>query len=459
MSELHTLTAGQAAREIRERRLSPVELVESILARIHERDPMLSCFAGVAVEQSLEAAGRAAEAVVRGEPLGSLHGVPYSMKDLIDVRGMVTAKGALAFRHVRASADAPAASLMRASGAICVGKTTTPEFGWSFTTTSPLTGRTANPWDATRTAGGSSGGAGAALAAGLGPLAVATDGGGSIRLPASFNGVVGLKPSSGTVPTYPPSDLGTLGHVGPMARCVGDVAILLDVLTGHVRGEGPAERAGRTLPGGLRIAFAPTLNGGPVEEEVSGAVAGWAAELAASGVAVTEVDLRLDGVEECWDLLYSQSIARQVDALPTAAREQLSEELRRFVGTARELPHSAGPDAELRRRGLVRQAETALAEFDLLVMPTTSTVAFDLGLDHPHDIAGSPAGLTDWARLTQVWNLTGFPALSMPAGLDAEDLPIGVQIVGPLGSDHLVLALAAHAESALGPRLPWAIAP
>lgn len=459
MSELHTLTAVEAAREIRGRRISPVELVEAVLARIEERDPLLSCFASVAPDQALEAAGRAAEAVVRGEPLGSLHGVPYSMKDLIDVRGMVTTKGTLAFRNARAHADAPAASLMRASGAICVGKTTTPEFGWSFTTTSPLTGRTANPWDVARTAGGSSGGAGAALAAGLGPLAVATDGGGSIRLPASFNGVVGLKPSSGTVPTYPPSDLGTLGHVGPMARCVGDVAVLLDVLTGHIHGEGPAERASRTLPGGLRIGFAPTLNDGPVEEEVAGAVTGWVAELAATGIPVTEVDLRLEGIEECWDLLYSQSIARQVDALPVEAREQLSEELRRFVDTARELPHSAGPDAELRRRTLVRRAEEALADIDLLIMPTTSTVAFDLRLDHPREVAGIPAGLTDWARLTQVWNLTGFPALSMPVGLDAEGLPIGVQIAGPLGSDHVVLALATHAESALGPRIPWAIAP
>ncbi len=459
MSELHTLTAGEAVREIRERRLSPVELVEAILARIEERDPLLSCFASVAPDQALEAAGRAAEAVVRGEPLGSLHGVPYSMKDLIDVRGMVTTKGTLAFQDAWAHADAPAASLMRASGAICVGKTTTPEFGWSFTTTNPLTGRTVNPWDVSRTAGGSSGGAGAALAAGLGPLAVATDGGGSIRLPASFNGVVGLKPSSGTVPTYPPSDLGTLGHVGPMARCVRDVAILLDVLTGHGQDEGPAERACQALPEGLRIAFSPTLNGAPVEDEVAGAVAGWVSELAATGLPVTRIDLRLDGVEECWDLLYSQSIARQVDALTAEERELLSDGLREFVDTTRLLPSSAGPDAELRRRALVRRAEESLAGVDLLITPTTSTVAFASRLDHPESVAGAPAGLTDWARLTQVWNLTGFPALSLPVGLDAEGLPIGVQVAGPLGGDHLVLALAAHAERVLGPRLPWAIAP
>lgn len=245
-----------------------------------------------------------------------------------------------------------------------------------------------------------------------------------------------------------------------MARCVRDVAILLDVLTGHGReGEGPAERACQARPERLRIAFAPTLNGAPVEDEVAAAVAGWVAELAASGPVVTELDLRLDGVEECWDLLYSQSIARQVDALPAEARAQLSEELRRFVDSARRLPHSAGPDAELRRRALVRRAEESLAGVDLLITPTTSTVAFDARLDHPVDVAGVPAGLTDWARLTQVWNLTGFPALSLPAGLDAEGLPIGVQIVAPLGGDHLVLALAAHAERTLGPRLPWSIAP
>ncbi|WGX98171.1 amidase [Nocardioides sp. L-11A] len=457
--ELHELTAEAAAAEIRARRLSPVELVDAVLARIEKIDPGLSCFATVDADGA-RAAARAAEAqVTSGAELGALHGVPCSVKDLIDVRGLPTIRGAVPFADTVAQADAPAATLLRQAGAVCVGKTTTPEFGWSFITASPVTGRTLNPWRPDRTAGGSSGGAGAALAAGMGPLAVATDGGGSIRLPAAFTGVVGLKPTSGRVPTYPPSDLGTLGHLGPMARSVRDVARLLDVLTGHTGAEvGPMARAcGRPVEH-LRVGYSPALNGGPVDPEVRAVVDAWVAALVAAGVPVTRFDLVLDGVEDTWDRLYAQSITRQVDALPPSAQEQLSPQLRAFIDSTRALPRSAGPDAELVRRTVAARADAVLRDYDLVITPTTSTVAFDAGLEHPGTVAGVAVGLTDWARLTQVWNLTGFPAISLPAGTTADGLPVGVQIAGPTHGDAVVLALAAYAERALGPRLPRRVA-
>ncbi|UUW90113.1 amidase [Pimelobacter simplex] len=459
MTALHELTAEAAAAEIRARRLSPVELVDAVLDRIERLDPALSCFVSVDAEAARAAARAAEAAVVAGDELGALHGVPCSVKDLIDVQGLPTSRGALPFAGRVAQADAPAATLVRRAGAICVGKTTTPEFGWSFVTSSPVSGSTVNPWCPTRTAGGSSGGAGAALAAGLGPLAVATDGGGSIRLPAAFTGVVGLKPTSGRVPTYPPSDLGTLGHLGPMARSVRDVARLLDVLTGHTGSEpGPALRAcGRPVEH-LRIGYAPTINGAPVDPEVREVVETWVADLVGAGVAVTAFDLVVDGVEDTWDRLYAQSIARQVDALAPADRALLSPELRSFVDSTRGLPRSAGPDAELARRAVVAQGDALLREYDLVITPTTSTVAFDAGLAHPGTVAGQPVGLTDWTRLTQVWNLTGFPAISLPAGTASDGLPVGVQVAGPPQGDGVLLALAAFAERALGPRLPARVA-
>lgn len=460
MTELHELTAETAAAEIRARRVSPVELVDAVLDRIEDRDPALSGFATVTGDDA-RAAARAAETVVfTGGDLGAFHGVPYTMKDLIDLNGVPTIKGALPFADTVAEADSPAARLLRQAGAICVGKTSTPEFGWSFTTTSPVTGRTVNPWNPKRTAGGSSGGAAAALAAGMGPLAVATDGGGSIRLPAAFTGVVGLKPTSGRVPTYPPSDLGTLGHVGPMARCVRDAARLLDVLTGRTSAApGPGLSACGQPVKHLRVGFSRTLNGGPVEPAVLDVVEAWVRDLAASGVAVSRFDLVIDGVEDSWDRLYAQSIARQVDGLTASDQELLSPELRAFVESTRSLPLGAGPEAELTRRAVVAQGEELMGEYDLVITPTTSVVAFDAQLSHPVSVAGQPVGLTDWARLTQVWNLTGFPAISLPAGVSPDGMPIGVQIAGPAHSDTVVLALADFAERTLGSRLASPIAP
>lgn len=453
--ELYELTAEEAAAEIRARRLSPVALVDAVLDRIDQLNEELSCF--VTVDHAgARAAARVAEAeVLAGAELGSLHGVPYSVKDLIDVRGLPTTRGAVPFAATLAQADSPVTTLLRQAGAICVGKTTTPEFGWSFVTDSPLSGRTVNPWCADRTAGGSSGGAAAALAAGMGPIAVATDGGGSIRLPAAFVGVVGLKPTSGRVPTYPPSDLGTLGHLGPMARSVRDVARLLDVLTGHCSGgPGPMEQACDRPAEHLRIGYSASINEGPVDPDVRSVVDAWVSDVMATGISVTSFDLTIEGVEETWDRLYAQAITRQVDALDPSVRRQLSPQLRAFVDSAHALPRSAGPEAELTRRRVVAQADHVFGDFDLVITPTTSTVAFDASLEHPGTVGGKAVGLTDWARLTQVWNLTGFPAISVPAGLTDAGLPVGVQIAAPHNGEPALLALATFAERALGPRLP-----
>ncbi|HEX7548082.1 MAG TPA: amidase family protein, partial [Candidatus Methylomirabilis sp.] len=226
------LSAIDLADLIRRKQVSPVEVVEALLGRIELVNPRLNAYCTVTADAARTAARAAEAAVLRGDPPGPLCGVPFSVKDLVITRGVRTAFGSRIYEHHIPDEDAPVVERLCAAGAIMVGKTTTPEFGWKGATDSPLTGISRNPWDLTKTPGGSSGGAAAAVAAGLAPLAVGTDGGGSIRIPASFCGVFGLKPTCGLVPVYPTPNTGTLSHVGPMTRTVRDAALMLQVLAG-----------------------------------------------------------------------------------------------------------------------------------------------------------------------------------------------------------------------------------
>jgi aspartyl-tRNA(Asn)/glutamyl-tRNA(Gln) amidotransferase subunit A len=269
------MPAVEMAAAVRARQLSPVEIVDALLDRIQRVNPTLNAYCTLAEAAARTAARAAEDAVMRGDALGILHGVPVSIKDLLLTKDVRTMRGSRIYAHDIPGEDAPAVARLKASGAIILGKTATPEFGWKGTTDSPLTGVSRNPWDRERTCGGSSGGAAAAVAAGLGPLAVGTDGAGSIRIPASFCGIVGLKPSRGRVAIYPPSAVGFLSHTGPMTRTVGDAALMLRALAG------PDERDSGSLPPddqdylaaadvrGLRVAWSANLGYAPVEPEVA----------------------------------------------------------------------------------------------------------------------------------------------------------------------------------------------
>ncbi|MEK7220064.1 MAG: amidase family protein, partial [candidate division NC10 bacterium] len=274
--DLASMPASELSAAIRAKRVSPVEVVEAVLDRIERLNPRLNAYCTVTAESARREAAAAEAAVMRGDALGPLHGVPVSVKDLVITRGVRTTFGSRIYENNVPQEDAPLVERLKAAGAILVGKTTTPEFGWKGVTDSPLLGITRNPWNPERTPGGSSGGAGAAVAAGLAPLAVGTDGGGSIRIPGSFCGVFGLKPTYGVIPVYPASATGTLSHAGPMTRTVRDAALMLQVMAG------PDDRDPLSFPlegmdfvaglegeiHGLRVAWSPTLGYAVVDPEV-----------------------------------------------------------------------------------------------------------------------------------------------------------------------------------------------
>ena len=275
--DLCFMPATVVATAIRAKKVSPVEVINAVYARIHKINPRINAFCTLTEEHARLAAKEAEAAVMRRDRLGALHGVPVSIKDLVITRGVRTMFGSRIRENYVPDEDAPCVAKLLGAGAIVIGKTTTPEFGFKGVTDSPLTGITHNPWDLSKTSGGSSGGAGAAVAAGLGPLAIGTDGGGSIRIPASFNGIFGLKPSLGRVPYYPAPPVAFLPVVGPMARTVRDAAAMLNVIAG------PDDRDLQSLPadstnylaaceGGirdLRVAWSPTLGYAKVEPEVA----------------------------------------------------------------------------------------------------------------------------------------------------------------------------------------------
>src|SRR5690242_13983331 len=297
--DLCYMPATDMAARIRAGKLSPVDLVDNALARIGEINPQLNCFCFTYPDEARAKAKAAHEAVKAGKPLGPLHGVPFAIKDLTPTKGKRTTLGSYAYEQNVPNEDAPIVEALDKAGGIMVGKTTTPEFAYSSFTESPLWGITRNPWDKTRTPGGSSGGSGAAVASGSVPLAEGSDMGGSVRIPASFCGIVGLKPSFGRIPfTILPSQFDSLSHFGPLARTIDDAALFLDITQGpderDIQSLSPRLEIPKPIPGdirGWRLALAPTLGFLFIDPEVEAAVRSAAAALAERGAIIEEVDL------------------------------------------------------------------------------------------------------------------------------------------------------------------------
>jgi Asp-tRNA(Asn)/Glu-tRNA(Gln) amidotransferase A subunit family amidase len=459
-SELVWLSAQELAQRIRGKELSPVHVVEAVLDRIAAVNPGLNAYCTVAAEEARDAASAAEIAILSGEALGPLHGVPVSIKDLIFTRRLRTAAGSRLLADHVPEEDAVAVERLRAAGAIIVGKTNTPEFGFKGVTDNPLFGATRNPWDTTRTPGGSSGGAGAAVAAGLGPLALGTDGGGSIRIPASFCGIFGLKPSFGRVPSGPGlPGWETFSHTGPMTRTVRDAALMLDALAG------PDDRDRHSLPAtadsflaacdegiaGLSVAWSADLGHARVEPEVADLCADAAARFEALGCHVEVVVPTWDDPEEMFRTLTAgEAFAAYRDRLESGERhlDPALVELLRFGATITAERYLA---ALLARRQFWSDVHRFLARFDLLITPTVAVAPFALDALPIREIAGSPASPLGWTPFTFPFNLTGQPAASVPAGFTASGLPVGLQIVGRRHADRTVLAAAAAWEAAA----PW----
>jgi aspartyl-tRNA(Asn)/glutamyl-tRNA(Gln) amidotransferase subunit A len=463
--DLAMASATELLHLYRTREASPVEAVDAALARIEQLDATVHAYCLVDPDHARQRAKESERRWRQGAPAGLLDGVPASVKDLLLAAGWPTLRGS----HLLSAdadgpwtVDAPVAARMREHGAVLLGKTTTPEFGWKGVTDSPRYGVTGNPWDPTRTSGGSSGGAAAAVALGMGVLAVGTDGGGSIRIPAGFSGIFGLKPTYGRVPLYPASPFGTLAHAGPMTRTVADAAVLLDVLSGLDSRDWsaldrPFELYRSSLDGGvvgMRIAFSPSLGYATVDTEVAVAVRQAVEVLAGLGAEVVEVDPGFADPIEAYHVLWFSGAAKVVLAYgDDGVLERVDPGLAEVVEVGRSYSALDYLDATAVRMDLGVRMGRFHERYDLLLTPTLPIPAFAAGCEVP---PGS--GLrrwTEWTPFTYPFNLTQQPAASIMCGLTSDGLPIGLQVVGPRHADARVLRACHAYESATS----WPCAP
>jgi aspartyl-tRNA(Asn)/glutamyl-tRNA(Gln) amidotransferase subunit A len=457
-TDLADASATQLLQLYASRQATPLEATQAVLARIARCNPILNAFCWLDEAAALDSARQSTARWLSGDATGTLDGVPVSIKDLILTRGWPTLRGSRTVDPAQPwDEDAPVTARLREAGAVLLGKTCTPEFGCKGETNSPLTGLTRNPWKLDRTPGGSSGGAAAAVASGMGPLAVGTDGAGSVRIPAAFCGNFGLKPSFGRVPAYPLSPFGSVAHLGPHTLSVRDAALMLNVM------KRPDARDWTSLPPddsdvtagidggirGLRIAFSPTLGYAKnVHPEVAAAVARAAEHLASLGAHVEAID---PGFEDpldittglwfagAWTVWNSLTPAQQALADPDFAAEAALGAKLSVLDVQR---------LHLRRGALGSQMRQFMQRWDLLVTPAVSVPAF--ALRPAGQMEMTPEAMLGWTPFSYPFNLTQQPACTLPCGLTSDGLPIGLQIVGPMFGDALVLR-AARAYETLRP--------
>jgi aspartyl-tRNA(Asn)/glutamyl-tRNA(Gln) amidotransferase subunit A len=457
-TDLCALSATQLLDAYRKHELSPVEVTRAVLERIEKLNAVLNAFNLVSKDAEKEA--RASEKRwLAGQPKGLLDGVPVSIKDILLTKGWPTLRGS---KTVDAKGpwndDAPATARLREHGAVLLGKTTTPEFGWKGVTDSPLTGVTRNPWNTKKTPGGSSGGAAAAVASGMGALAVGTDGGGSIRIPCSFTGLFGIKASFGRVPAWPLSPFGTVAHVGPMTRTVTDAALMLNVLAL------PDARDWHALPyqprdwrsgldqgiAGLRIAFSPDLGYAKPDAEVAKIVRKAVGVFTELGATVEEKDPGFDNPDAIFRTHWFSAAAFLVGAIPQAKRKLMDPGLLEVAELGAKIGAREMLEAQMKRGALGTHMNLFHRDWDLLVTPTLAVAAFDTGLEFP---PGKKRWI-DWTPFSFPFNLTQQPAATIPCGLTRDGLPVGLHIVGPRYADALVLRAARAFETARPIEMP-----
>jgi Asp-tRNA(Asn)/Glu-tRNA(Gln) amidotransferase A subunit family amidase len=457
-------TLAEIAQAIRSKKISPVEIVELHLRRIEALQPKLNAFVHLDPEGAREQARAAENLVLRGAQLGPLHGVPLTIKCCIDVAGWPCPAGSLLRKTYVANLDAPLVSRWKAAGAILLGNTNTPEFLMAYETDNLLTGKTSNPWNLAHSAGGSSGGEAAAIAAGCSAGGVGSDGGGSVRVPAHFCGICGLKPTPGRIPAtghFPPGTgaFSWLGVVGPMARTIADVRSLFEVMAGPDAGDAlsapvplRAYREGELR--GLRVGILESEALGIATAEMRAAVERTAKSLDERGFTVEP--FRLDGLDRALNLwwfffgpvignLLWHSVAGHEDQISPMLREYLSHATSGNSITLDQFTKACA-DRDLLRADILRQ----MRDTPVLLSPVSTSRAFRHGQGNYHP----GTGYRDTMRFSQWLNLTGFPGASVPVGVSNEGLPIGVQVIGRPFEDELVLAVAEAIEQARGPWLP-----
>jgi aspartyl-tRNA(Asn)/glutamyl-tRNA(Gln) amidotransferase subunit A len=465
--DLAFTSAAELARLIARRAVSPVEVVDGVLDRIERAQPVLNAFITVCAEAARTAAKAGEAAVMRGETLGPLHGVPFAVKDLVNTAGVRTTFGSVALADNIPAADSPAVARLKAAGAILVGKTTTPEFGHKCFTEAPLFGRTANPWDLSRTPGGSSGGAAAAVAAGLGPIGIGTDGGGSSRIPAACCGVVGFKQTLGLVPhDLTPDGFGNQSHITPMTRTVMDSALMLRAMAGpdpcdpHALGLAvpdfvAAARAEGDLKG-VHIAWRALLGNTLLSAEVRMACERALGAFAALGAIVTPVEDDFASTEPIWLILTQSFWNARFRRYVAEFGPRMSETLLRQMDNGAGHSAVALQEAMFERTRVFREIQGWFDRCDIVATPTLSRTALPIEHDFfaPIEIDGETADTVRnaWYPYTLPFNLSGNPAVTLPCGRAADGLPIGLQLIGPHLGDARLLRAAALFEMAR----PWA---
>jgi aspartyl-tRNA(Asn)/glutamyl-tRNA(Gln) amidotransferase subunit A len=456
MIAIQSLTAAELLRLYRRRELSPVEVTRDQLDRIETFQPIINAFVIVDREGALEAA-RASEARWhKGEPIGLADGLGATVKDNVWLKGFPSRRGSVTSSDAPIKEDAPAVARLRESGAVILGKTTLPEFGWIGACHSPLTGVTRNPWKLDRTTGGSSGGAAAAALLNLGHLHIGTDGAGSIRIPAAFTGVFGIKPTYGRVAAYPASPFSILAHLGPLTRSVADAALMLSVISGADQRDmtawntpAPDFRIGIDDGiRGLRVAWSPRLGYvKKLDPEVEAAAAQAAQVFADLGAIVEEADPGFTRPYEMIMAIWGGVSATIVDAIPEADRAKLDPGFAEMAEAGTSISLNDYLAAVTARQDLAIAMERFHEKYDLLLTPQMPIPALEAGRVTPADGSYGDNWI-NWSPFTYPFNLTQQPAASVPCGFSSDGLPIGLQIVGPARHDHRVLRAARAFESA-----------
>jgi amidase len=458
--------AVELARLLHSRELSARELLDAFLNRIHRINPQLNAIVTLAEERATAEAAAADEAAARGGRLGVLHGLPIAVKDLADTAGIRTTYGSPLFSDHVPDADAPHVALLKAAGAVIVGKTNTPEFGAGSQTFNAVFGTTRNPWDTRMTPGGSSGGAAAAVAAGLLPFADGSDLAASVRNPASMCSLVGLRTTPGTIPTDD-DFFNPLPVYGPIARSAADAALLLAGMRGHdpalplarpgAHTAAPGTGAQWTADGvaGLRVAWSADLGGLPVDPEVARVLARAREALAAAGAIVIDAEPDLAGADEVFLVLRGVMMAGRFGSLLETARDQLKDTLIWNIEQGLALTGPQVVTAQRQHSEIFARMKAFLRGYDVLAAPTVQVAPFPVEQEWVTAINGMPQDTyIDWLRSCSRITVTGHPAVSVPAGFTADGLPVGLQLVGRYGSDDRLLSIAGAVAGVLLPNPP-----
>jgi aspartyl-tRNA(Asn)/glutamyl-tRNA(Gln) amidotransferase subunit A len=432
-----------------------VEATRAVLDRIGELQPSLNAFVLVDEERALSAARASERRWMKGEPLGLVDGVPASVKDVMIAKGWPTLRGSKTVRRDQAwNEDAPMVARLREQGAVLLGKTTTPEFGWKAIGDSPLTGISRNPWNPARTPGGSSAGAAIGAATGMGPLHLGSDGGGSIRIPSSFCGVFGIKPTYGLVASSPPSPFAAVSHTGPMTRTVEDAALMLSVIAGW------DARDPYALPlprrdyrdgledgvKGLRMAYSPALGYAKVDPEVGELTQAAVRVLEVQGAIVERADPGFPSPRDVFWSLWCASCAKVVAGIDASQRELLDPGLRVAAARGGQLTAVDLLAAEGERALLVQKTNAFLAGYDVLLTPTVAVPALPVGQDLNDALAEEI--WIDWTPFSYPFNMSRQPAANVPCGFTRDGLPVGLQVIAAVARDDIVLRVARAYETA-----------